>query len=65
MHDMFSPSPQDGLTALHVACVKGNPSIVKALLQASAKQGKFSKRKRLPSDLHIALNARTNKVSTK
>ena len=61
----FFPLNQDGFNALHVACEKGNPGIMKALLQASVKQEKFSQWKGLPSDLHIALHARTNKVATK
>ena len=55
-------SSQGGLNALHVACLKGNSDIVEALLQASESQDKFCQRKRLPSDLHIALNARTEEV---
>ena len=54
--------PQGGLNALHVACIKGNLGVVEALLEASVGQFQFCLKKELPSDLHIALNARTKKV---
>ena len=56
--------PQGGLNALHMACIKGNVRVVEALLEASADQSQFCLKKGLPSDLHIALNARTKKVCT-
>jgi len=54
---------QGGVNALHVACKNGHLDVVEVLLQAAEYQYEFCKRKGLPSDLHIALNARTYKVS--
>ena len=45
-----------------MACIKGNLGVVEALLNASVEQSEFCSRKGMPSDLHIALNARTKKV---
>ena len=45
-----------------MACKNGHLDVVEALLQAAKSQYEFCLRKGLPSDLHIALNARTKKV---
>jgi len=49
------------VNALHVACKNGHLDVVEVLLQAAENQYEFCLRKGLPSDLHIALNARTYK----